>query len=293
MSKNNSGAFVEVNGINMHYLAYGTEGPVILMLHSLSANADIFHGLVAKGISNSFQLIIPDLRGRGFTDKPVDGYSLEEQSLDMIAFLDKLELREVIVCGHSFGGLFGAYFAANYPERVSKLVILDAAVELNPLTPFLISYAFMRLLRTYPTWDEYLNMVRKAPFMDTWDASMMPFLRSDVVEDEDGTVRPRTSWIDVSKAAAHIYSISTAEWRKIFGSVKQPALLIQATDPFVHGQHLVLNEKAIQAVALMKNCDHIKVTGNHITMLFSNGASEIVHAIEQFSSIERHELETA
>jgi pimeloyl-ACP methyl ester carboxylesterase len=151
MSKNNNGTFIEVNGINMHYLDYGSEGPVVLMLHSLSGNADIFHGLVAKGLNQSLRLIIPDLRGRGFTDKPTDGYSLEEQSMDMIAFLDQLGLQEVIVCGHSFGGLFGAYLAANYPERVTKLILIDAAVELNPLTPLLVLMPFMRLLRTYPS----------------------------------------------------------------------------------------------------------------------------------------------
>jgi hypothetical protein len=121
--------------------------------------------------------------------------------------------------------------------------------------------------------------------MDTWDASMMPFLRSDVIEEENGTVRPRTSWLDVAKSAGHIAGVSTIEWRKIFGAVKQPALLIQATDPFVHGQHLVLDKDAIQTVALMKNCEHIKVVGNHITMLFSNGASQITHAIEDFSAV--------
>lgn len=116
------------------------------------------------------------------SDKTLEDYSLENQSKDLIAHY--LQLDSVILCGHSFGGLLGIYFAAYYPERIAKLAILDVAAELNPLTPMLISFSTARLLATYVSWDAYLELVREAPFLNRWDAAMIPFLRHDVKEIE-------------------------------------------------------------------------------------------------------------
>jgi pimeloyl-ACP methyl ester carboxylesterase len=285
--------FTEANGLKHHYLDYGGEGTPLLMLHSLSANAYIFHGLIAHGLAQTFRVIVPDLRGRGMSEKSLNGHTMETQSEDLIALLNKLGIEKIDVCGHSFGALLGTYFAANFPERVNRLIILDAAVELNPLTPFLISYSTNRLLRNYTSWDEYVNLVRHAPFMTSWDAAMLPFLRADVEEDGNGFLKPRSSWIDVSMAAAHVFSISTQEWRKYFSKAYQPAMLIQATEPYAHGQHIVTDQKAIETLALMPNCEYIKVDGNHITMLYGTGAQQIVNSVKNFCNAQTPEAVTA
>src|SRR5438067_614597 len=137
MSEHPKGRFAQAHGLQQHYIQHGDEGPAMLLLHSLSANAQIFQGLIARGLAQSFRLIIPDMRGRGHSERALSDYSLETESRDLIALLDELGIDRVIVCGHSFGGLLGVYFAAHYPQRVTRLIVLDAAVQLNPLTPFL------------------------------------------------------------------------------------------------------------------------------------------------------------
>lgn len=157
--------FVTVNGINMHYLDNGGDKPEMLMLHSLTANAYVFQGLIANGLTDHFRLIIPDLRGRGQSGKALEDYSLETQAKDIIALLKHLEIEQVMVCGHSFGGLLGIYIAAHYPEIVSKLAILDVAAELNPLTSALISFSTSRLFTSYPGWDEYLKISQEGTIL--------------------------------------------------------------------------------------------------------------------------------
>ncbi len=275
----NHSHFLQIDDLKLHYLDYNNGKPPLLLLHSLSGNAFIFQGLIAAGLNNHYRLLIPDLRGRGFSDHPVGGYSLEQEARDLIAFIDKLGLERVALCGHSFGGLLAIYLAAHYPERVTKLILLDTAVALNPLTPVLISYATARLLQTYPSWEFYLSIVRKAPFMYRWDASMLPFLQADVKEHEGGYISPRNNWIDITQAALHVFSITEAEWRRYISAIEAPTQLFYASDPYVHGQHIVPEHKVRETIALLKSGEDIQVEGNHLTLIFGNGARQIVQGI--------------
>ena len=283
MSKAYMEQTVHVEGINMHYLEYPEIGETMVMLHSLSANAHIFAGLVARGLSQDHHLLIPDLRGRGDSSKPIEGYSLEQTGKDVISFLDVQGLEKVILCGHSFGALLGIYLTAHYPERVSKLIILDAAVELNPFTPILIQSSTMRMLMPFPSWDAYVAFVRIAPFMNRWDAAILPFLKHDTVTHANGSVTPKNIWTDVTKAAYHVFRVSSNDWRRWLSKIDQPTLLLYASEPFVAGHHIVMKEKVMETIALLKNGEDRQIEGNHVTMLFAEGAAQIVHAIKDFT----------
>src|SRR3954468_18762256 len=105
-----------VNGIRLQCLEHPGGAPPILLLHSLTGNARIFDGLVAAGLTPAFRLVVPDMRGRGRTEAPLAGYSIEQGSADLMAVLDALELERVALCGHSFGGLLGLHIAATRPD---------------------------------------------------------------------------------------------------------------------------------------------------------------------------------
>jgi pimeloyl-ACP methyl ester carboxylesterase len=69
-------------------------------------------------------VIVVDLRGKGLSDKPETGYSMEA-----------LSLPQTIIGGHSFGGLVSLYLEAIYPEKAEKLVLLDAGLMNAPYCP--------------------------------------------------------------------------------------------------------------------------------------------------------------
>src|SRR5215213_3846360 len=108
-------------------LAIGRAGegadPVIC-LHGITAQHRAFNA-AARHLGPSRGLVGVDLRGRGDSDKPESGYSLETHAADVVRVLDHLGLENAVLAGHSMGGFVALQTALEYPERVRALVLLD------------------------------------------------------------------------------------------------------------------------------------------------------------------------
>ncbi|MBX9448383.1 MAG: alpha/beta hydrolase [Taibaiella sp.] len=112
---------IQTNGIHLHFIEYpNIDKPVLILMHGLTANAHAFGGLVAAGLAENYRLIIPDLRGRGQSDKPAFRYTFRDHALDIIGLMDHLGLDAAVLGGHSFGGLLSVYMAVHFPKRVEK-----------------------------------------------------------------------------------------------------------------------------------------------------------------------------
>lgn len=268
-----------INDIRMYCLEYEADAPPLLLLHSLSGNARLFDGLVAAGLSTNFRLLVPELRGRGRTESPLHGYSLDDGCRDLLALLDHFGIARIAVCGHSFGGLLGLYFAARNPERVSHLVILDAAAEMHPAAPMMLALAVARLDAVFSSRESYLAGIRLAPFVDRWHEEMRGFVMADIQPLGMGMQTTRSRSYTAMLASLHIYSQSKRDWLGYASALRQPALLIQATDPFFMGMPMLPERGARETVASMKHGRHLRVAGNHLTMLFGPGAEQITAAI--------------
>ncbi len=84
-----------------------------------------------RHFSQRNRCIAPDLRGHGASDKPHDGYTVDAITEDLVAVLDRLDIREpVVLLAHSAGGLLGIDFAHRFPERLSKLILVNTAAQL-------------------------------------------------------------------------------------------------------------------------------------------------------------------
>ncbi len=91
------------------------------------------------------------------------------------------------------GGLLTFYIAAHHPERVSKLVIIDAAGSMHPRIRELIRPSLNRLGRVLPAWEAYLQAMKEMPFFNGWwDPAIESLYRADVQINEDGTVQARS-----------------------------------------------------------------------------------------------------
>lgn len=274
--------FALVNDINLHYLDYGGAGEPLILMPGLTANAHSFDGLIAAGLSEHFRVLAVDLRGRGQSDKPETGYSMADHAADIIGLMDALELEKVILGGHSFGGLLTIYMAAHFPERVEKLVILDAAGELHPNIRQLIQPSLDRLGMVFPSWEVYKTAIQNMPFlMGYWDDAMESFFRADVIFNADGTVQPRSKPEAIGEAAEKGL---LEPWQELLRQIDQPALLLNAPEPYgPPGTPPVTPEdKARETVAALKNGRYRRVPGNHMTMLFGENARTVVKAIVEF-----------
>lgn len=105
--------------------------PPALLLHGIG-NYGRYWDAFADAIAGRLRLIAPDARGHGDSAKPDDGYGPSAFAGDAIAVLDACGVDHAVVVGHSMGGFHATVLAATQPERVSRLVIVDAGPEALP-----------------------------------------------------------------------------------------------------------------------------------------------------------------
>jgi len=122
--------FVEAAGYRWHAQVMGS-GPAVLLVHGTGASTHSYRDL-AKILSNAFTVVVPDLPGHGFTDRPSsDHLSLPVMAKDLAALLDELDVDPIIAVGHSAGA------AILIEMCLDKLLAPEALISLNgALLPF-------------------------------------------------------------------------------------------------------------------------------------------------------------
>lgn len=115
---------VKINNINIFYRDTKTDGQTILCLHGRYGRGETWTDFI-QHYGDRYRIIAPDQRGHGFSDKPISRYTAEEMAADMIALLDYLSIKSVILIGHSMGGNIAGYMAATYPQNIKAVAILD------------------------------------------------------------------------------------------------------------------------------------------------------------------------
>ncbi len=120
----------EINGLRLHYLDWGTEGrPPLVLLHGFSAHARYWDSFAAH-MRDGYHVYALDQRGHG-DSAWANEYPPESMTSDLAAFVDQLGLKQFMLLGHSMGGGVAFRYAAEHPERVEKLIIVDSALP-NP-----------------------------------------------------------------------------------------------------------------------------------------------------------------
>lgn len=152
--------FVQVNGINLHYLDWGGKGDVLLFLAGMGCNAHIFDHLAPRFV-DKFHVMALTRRGHGESDHPETGYDVDTLTEDLRQFLGAVGIEKVILAGHSMASVELSHFAALHPERVLKLIFLDAAYDRSSAS--------------------YKDMVEKSP----WKKLQPPGLDIDYYSPED------------------------------------------------------------------------------------------------------------
>lgn len=124
-------SFVLANGIKIHYQEMGQGQPVILLHGLLIDNLALWYFTAGQIIKNRHRALMYDLRGHGKSEQVTRGFDLATLSHDLSCFVEELTPGDDIdLCGFSYGGLVAIRYALTYPERVRRLVLVDA-----PLPP--------------------------------------------------------------------------------------------------------------------------------------------------------------
>ena len=115
---------ISTNGATI-YVRVGGNGPAVVMLHGFGDTGDMWAPL-AKALYKNHTVIVPDLRGMGLSSQPKGGYDKKSQATDIAMVMDKLNVQKADLVTHDIGNMVGYAFAAQYPARVTKWVIIDA-----------------------------------------------------------------------------------------------------------------------------------------------------------------------
>ncbi|MFL6698605.1 MAG: alpha/beta fold hydrolase [Vitreoscilla sp.] len=117
---------IPANGTTLHVRS-GGHGPAVVLLHGYGETGDMWIPLATELVKDH-QVIVPDLRGLGLSAKPPGGFDKKNQAADVTAVMDALGVAKADVVAHDIGNMVAFQVAAQAPQRVRKLVLIDAPV---------------------------------------------------------------------------------------------------------------------------------------------------------------------
>jgi len=148
--------YLNIDGLRFHYVTWGKEGaPVLLCLHGLRSYGRTFQPLAAS-LSQDFQVLALDQRGRGETDwDPAGQYYTRRYAEDMEKFVELLELESLHMLGHSMGGINALVYSLANGRRLRSLILEDCGPGASRNSPGAtrIDAELRGTPTTFPDWD--------------------------------------------------------------------------------------------------------------------------------------------
>jgi pimeloyl-ACP methyl ester carboxylesterase len=253
---------VDANGISLAVHEWPGKGPAIVGVHGLTANHTCWAS-VADVVSPAYRLIAYDLRGRGESDKPDKGYSLEMHCRDLERVLDHHGLKKAVIMGHSLG----ARFAATVPARVSKLVLIDGGIDVRAEVLDSLAPAINRLGIEFPSLHVFMERIRSLPmFEGRWNDYLERYFNYDVELLPSGAVRSKAAKHAIEEELANLQRERLWVWHR---RVKCPTLILRAPDGLLTATDCLMtqDEAEAMAAAIPKSKLVVVPNTNHYTVL--------------------------
>ena len=115
---------IKSNGTTLH-VRIGGHGPAVVMLHGFGDTGDMWAPAVIV-LARDHTVVVPDLRGMGLSAHPDSGYTKKNQAVDIAGVMDALNVQKVDLVTHDIGNMVGYALAAQYPDRITRWVAIDA-----------------------------------------------------------------------------------------------------------------------------------------------------------------------
>ncbi|GCE09821.1 alpha/beta fold hydrolase [Dictyobacter aurantiacus] len=272
---------IRLDGVSLHCVQWGQQGTPVICIHGLTANAFCFQAF-ADYLVPSHRVFAYDLRGRGESEKPAQGYSVPIHAADLAQLIDTLQLEKPVVIGHSLGAMIALYFAAHYPEKLSKLVLIDAGAPYEWKTvedqPAWLKNSVSRLGSSTPSYDDYLAHLKMAPYLGPyWNAYMDLYFTHDVAQQPDGSVISKVSLPGIIEEAMNTQQARPDEQ---WAHVQVPTLLLRAGQKLLYENDQILSERAAHNICQgIASCQfHDFPNLNHYTIIFGvdQGPAEVI-----------------
>jgi pimeloyl-ACP methyl ester carboxylesterase len=115
---------IATNGTTL-FVRVGGKGPAVVLIHGFGDTGDMWAPLAAKLVADH-TVIVPDLRGMGLSAHPDAGYTKKNEAVDIAGVMDALKIDKAMLVTHDIGNMVGYQLAAQYRNRITKWVVIDA-----------------------------------------------------------------------------------------------------------------------------------------------------------------------
>jgi pimeloyl-ACP methyl ester carboxylesterase len=214
--------FVQAGDVKLHYLDYGTAGrPPMLCVHGGGAHGHWFD-FVAPGFTQDYHVRALDLRGHGDSEA-VDppSYVYEDHASDLNKAVEKLDLKDFVLIGHSMGGAVSLLYSATYPGRVKTLIIADTSIRLPPERIAQLRDVGSKPRRNFATQEELIARFKLRPGESFASPEVVRYVASfSGRQVEDGTWRYK---FDPMVFATR----ESMDGMPLWSNIKIPALLVK------------------------------------------------------------------
>jgi lipase len=267
------------DGIELAFGYWPGRGAPVVALHGLTASYVNFIG-IAERLAGRLPLLGFDLRGRGDSDKPDGPYGTAQHARDVAVAIRAMGLGASIVIGHSMGAFVAVALAAQDPQLVSGLVLIDggsvpatAAAPPNQSLNAALAARIAQLRQTYPSREEYRKFWRSQPHFppEEWNHWVEAFLDYEV--GGESPVQPKASEAAVRADLGEVFQREAIVER--LKSIRVPTILLRAERGFTSDQPpLFPDELAAEVRTFVPHIEDHKHAGTtHYTIALGEGSA--------------------
>lgn len=279
-------------GVELAFGYWPGKGLPVVALHGLTASYVNFIG-VAERLAGRRALLALDLRGRGDSEKPDGPYGMAQHARDVAAAMRSLDLGPSVIVGHSMGAFIATALAAQNPELVAGVIMIDGGYLLDmpagnnseQVLDAMLAQRITQLGETYPSRAAYREFWRARPHFPAkdWGPWTEAFLDYEL-GGEAPRLQPKAAEAAVRADVAE--SFHKPEITARLSSVRVPIMLLRATSGFTPEQPRLIPDAALEQMrALLPSLEEetIADTTHYTIVLGDRGASRIADLIEEFS----------
>ena len=257
------------DGVDIQLAIWEGMGNEILCLHGITANCRCWD-VIASVVSPKYRVLAMDLRGRGRSDKPPKGYSLQHHLRDINCIMDDMGLGQTAIMGHSLGAFIALAFGAQYPERAERIILVDGGGKLSEEQMERvfegIKPSLDRLGKVFPSSDAYLEAMKQAPYIQPWSPHLETYYRYEL-ENLNGEVCCNIRPEHIKEEAENIRKVEISAF---YPKVSCNVLVLRATEGLLSQDDILLPEEVVKRmINEIPDARRVDVKGlNHYGIIF-------------------------
>jgi len=276
---------VPVHGGELRVARFGAGPRTVLGIHGVTASS-MSLGPLARQLGGDFTLVAPDLRGRGDSSRLPGPFGMGAHAEDCAAVLAHEGLGPAVVVGESMGAFVAVVLAADHPELVERLVLVDGGlppplpegIDVDQVLDAVLGPAIARLRQTFPTEEAYLDFWREHPALsEDWSDDIEAYLRYDLEPAGDGGFKSK-----VSEAAVRADGAENVTDVDVVGDALKkldcPVHLLRATRGLLNQPVPLLPDFVVETwrPQIPSLVDEVVDDTNHYTICFGERGAKVV-----------------